>query len=73
MAIQLVPFPPSRNIIGLQWDDETLTLVATFHTGAVYEYQQVPGDVVAGFREAFSATRYLREFVASTYIENRIV
>jgi len=74
MAQVIVQHPPSTNIAGVVYDKDSQTLTVSFlKSGAIYEYYEVPEDVVDGFGQALSATKYFNAYVENTFPNQRIV
>ena len=69
-----VGHPPSTNISQIVYDRDSQTLTISFaKSGAVYEFYEVPEDVVEGFNQALSATKYFNAYVENSFPSQRIV
>jgi len=72
MALVPIPFTPSRNIAAIEYDADEQLLIVSFHSGAVYHYLGVPGDVADGFGQALSSSQYLSLYVTNQFIYEKI-
>ena len=70
--VEVIPTAASTQIQSVVYDDETMELTIWFRRGGVYQYFQVPGDVVSGFRQALSAGRYFMQFVKDSFDYEKI-
>jgi len=61
-----VGFEPSAD------DPSVGTMQVEFHSGHIYEYDEVPVSVYHEFIAASSAGRYLNQFVSGEYGERRV-
>jgi hypothetical protein len=58
---------PSTVIAGFSYDAAAEALTVTFTTGRVYRYRDVPPDVAAAFRLAFSKGRFFNLRIRDRY------
>ncbi len=58
---------PSAVIRSTHYDEQTRTLRVTYVSGLVYAYRDVPAEVYAAMRAAFSKGRFLNEFIKGKY------
>jgi hypothetical protein len=59
---------PSTSIRKTQYDPATRTLSVWFVTsGNRYDYQDVPAETYAAFRQAFSKGRFFNQFIRDRY------
>jgi len=72
MAWRLCFSMPSTVIKSTHYDEDTRTLRVTYVSGVVYVYRDVPADVYAAMRAAFSKGRFLNEFIKGKYAFKRI-
>ena len=63
---------PSSAIRRFRYEPETRTLVVTFVSGEDYAYADVPPEVSAAFREAFSKGRFFQTHVRDRYRYRRL-
>ena len=69
-----VSHPPSTNISQIVYDRDSQTLTIAFSkSGAVYEFYEVPEDVVLGFGQALSATKYFNAYVENSFPSQRVL
>ena len=57
----------SSNISSIGFDEDSSTLEVEFHSGAVYQYFDVPLAVYEGFIEADSKGQYLAQHIKGYY------
>ena len=57
----------SSNVASVGYDQNTLTLEVEFHSGAVYQYFDVPEAVYQEFMAADSLGRYLNQNIKNSY------
>lgn len=57
----------SSNISSIGYDENSYTLEVEFHSGAVYQYFDVPTNVYQGIREAGSKGQYFAQHVKGYY------
>lgn len=57
----------SSNIASIGFDEDSSTLEIEFHSGAVYQYFDVPFAVYDGLMEAASKGQYLAQFIKGKY------
>jgi len=57
----------SSNISSIGYDEESNTLEVEFHSGAVYQYFDVPLNVYQGIIEASSKGQYLAQHIKGYY------
>lgn len=69
MAIRQIPIPPSSNLAGVSYDDETRDLYIAFVRGnANYVYRSVPAKVADGFSNSgLAAGAYFRANILNQY------
>lgn len=67
-----ISFPPSTNVVGVEYDVDNQTLVVTFLSGRVYAYDQVDELTANGFEKAPSAAHYLDDFIKPLYAARRL-
>ena len=72
MPQQIVQHTPSTNISQIVYDLDTQTMTISFAKGGVIEYYEVPEDVVNGFGQALSSTKYLNAYVENLFPSQRI-
>jgi hypothetical protein len=61
MALESIPFAPSRNIQSIWHDPDTQNLLIRYHHGdRVYRYPGISGADAAGFGQSLSANDYLQ-------------
>lgn len=53
----------SSNIASIGYDASSMILEVEFHSGAVYQYYDVPESLFEGLMSADSHGRYLNEFI----------
>lgn len=53
----------SSNISSIGYDEDSSTLEVEFHSGAVYQYFDVPLNVFQGLRDANSKGQYLAQHI----------
>lgn len=58
---------PSSVIADIAYDQSGERLRVTFVTGRIYEYFDVPCDVAASFRSAFSKGTFFNVFIRDRY------
>src|SRR5262249_21373483 len=58
---------PSLAISNIGYDRQTERLTVTFMTGRIYEYVDVPAEVAAAFRSAFSKGTYFNGYIRDRY------
>jgi KTSC domain-containing protein len=73
MAVEPIPFPPSRSITLIEYDPETQQLKVTFRRGGVNVYTGVDETSARGFSQYLSATQYLNAYIVGQFFEQRIV
>lgn len=57
----------SSNISSIGYDEDSLTLEVEFHSGAVYQYFDVPLNVFEGLRDAGSKGQYFAQHIKGYY------
>ena len=57
----------SSNISSIGYDDNSMTLEIEFHSGAIYQYFDVPLPVYEGMMEATSKGQYLAQNIKGNY------
>jgi len=57
----------SSNISSIGYDADSYTLEVEFHSGAVYQYFDVPLNVYQGIMEAGSKGQYLAQHIKGYY------
>lgn len=57
----------SSNISSIGYDEDSSTLEIEFHSGAVYQYFDVPSNVHQGIMEAGSHGQYLAQHIKGHY------
>lgn len=57
----------SSNISSIGYDEDSSTLEIEFHSGAVYQYFDVPLNVYQGIMEAASKGQYLAQHIKGYY------
>jgi KTSC domain len=69
MPLRTIAIRPSTNVADVAYDDASLTLVVTFHRNRrLYQFDQVPANVVAGFETSgLSAGKYFQLYVEGQY------
>jgi KTSC domain-containing protein len=58
---------PSSAIADIEYDYERERLTVTFVTGRIYEYVDVPGEVVASFQSAFAKGTFFNTYIRDRY------
>jgi len=58
---------PSTAIANIGYDDARERLTVTFVTGRIYEYVDVPSEVAASFRSAFSKGIFFNSYIRDRY------
>ena len=58
---------PSTAIANIGYDDARERLTVTFVTGRIYEYVDVPSEVAASFRSAFSKGTFFNSYIRDRY------
>ncbi len=58
---------PSTAIATIGYDDRRERLTVTFVTGRIYEYVDVPSEVAASFRSAFSKGTFFNSYIRDRY------
>jgi KTSC domain-containing protein len=58
---------PSIAIAAIEYDPERERLTVSFVTGCIYEYVDVPAEVVASFRSAFSKGMFFNSYIRDRY------
>lgn len=71
MPVEAINSPPSRNIVGVAWDSDDMSLLVTFKS-AVYKYFRVPEDVARGFTSTMNSNDYFKLYVLGQYDYERI-
>ena len=69
MSFRTVQTRSSTNVAAVEYDDETLDLVITFHRNMRrYRYSPVPADAVLGFTTSgLTAGKYFQLYVEGQY------
>ncbi|MDE2103089.1 MAG: KTSC domain-containing protein [Patescibacteria group bacterium] len=62
----------SSNIAEVGWDATTETLEVQFHSGAVYQYADVPFAVFKAFVAAESVGKYFHKHVRDSYRTTKV-
>lgn len=62
----------SSNISSIGYDAPTQTLEIEFHGARVYQYDQVPANIHAGFLSAASKGSYFASHIKGSFKFNRI-
>lgn len=57
----------SSNISSIGYDEDSLTLEVEFHSGAVYQYFDVPLNVFKGLIDAGSKGQYFAQHIKGYY------
>ena len=57
----------SSNISSIGYDEDTSTLEIEFHSGAIYQYFDVPPNVYQGIIEASSIGQYFAQYIKGYY------
>ena len=58
---------PSTAIADIKYDPRRERLNVTFLTGRIYEYVDVPPEVVASFQSAFSKGAFFNSYIRDRY------
>lgn len=58
---------PSTAIADIEYDRERARLTVTFVTGRIYEYVDVPVEVVASFQSAYSKGSFFNGYIRDRY------
>jgi hypothetical protein len=58
---------PSNAISDVAYDQKRERLTVTFASGRVYEYVDVPAEVVASFQSAFSKGAFFNSYIRERY------
>lgn len=58
---------PSSAIANVDYDRKAERLTVTFVTGRIYEYFEVPAEVAAAFRSAFSKGTFFNGYIRDRY------
>ena len=58
---------PSNPVAEIRYDNVRERLAVTFVTGRVYEYIDVPVEVAASFRSAFSKGTFFNTYIRDRY------
>ncbi len=58
---------PSTAIADIRYDPESRRLAVTFVSGRIYEYVDVPVEVAASFRSAFSKGTFFNTYIRDRY------
>jgi hypothetical protein len=58
---------PSSAIADIEYHPERERLTVTFVTGRIYEYVDVPSEVVASFRSAFAKGTFFNSYIRDRY------
>lgn len=58
---------PSTTIADIAYDQKRERLTVTFVTGRIYEYVDVPAEVAASFRSAFSKGTFFNSYIRDRY------
>ena len=62
----------SSNLVKTEYDTDTNKLIATFKSGIMYEYEDVPHKIYAQFRLAESQGKYFNTDIAKQYKYKKI-
>lgn len=62
----------SSNIASIGYDEGEKVLEVEFHSGAVYQYEDVPPEVHGDFMNASSAGRFFSENIRGIYLGARV-
>lgn len=57
----------SSNVTSIGYDEETSTLEIEFHSGAIYQYFDVPFQVYSDLMSASSKGQYIAQFIKGYY------
>lgn len=71
--IPLTPIEGSSQIAAAGHDPATGTLAVRFHTGTVYQYQDVPAEVAEGLLSAQSKGRYFGAEIRGKFEYSKVV
>ena len=62
----------SSSVASVGYEPKSRTLEIEFHSGSVYEYQEVPPEVFRGLMEAPSVGRYFANKIRGQYPSTRL-
>ena len=62
----------SSSVASVGYDPETRTMEIEFHSGSVYEYQEVPPEVFQALMEAPSKGRFFANEIRGQYPSSRV-
>lgn len=62
----------SSNIDSIGYDEDTEKLRVRFNDGGTYEYQDVPGNVFTGLRDAASVGSYFHNRIKNVYTSTKL-
>jgi hypothetical protein len=63
---------PSTVIATSEYDASTRTLVIRYVSGMVYRYKDVPAEVYAEMKAAFSKGQFLNKFIKGRYAYEKV-
>jgi hypothetical protein len=63
---------PSTVIAASEYDASTRTLVIRYVSGMVYRYKDVPAEVYAEMKAAFSKGQFLNRFIKGKYAYEKL-
>lgn len=62
----------SSNLASIGYDSQSEILEIEFHSGGVYQYDDVPMDVYTGLMQASSHGKYFHAYVKNVYAYRRM-
>jgi hypothetical protein len=63
---------PSSVVASIQYDVSSSTLRVTYVSGMAYDYKNVPEDVYAAMKNAFSKGTFLNQHIKGKYAYEKI-